>query len=685
MKKITVFLVVLLCCQRAFPQQENLQQTTTEQQLESLAEQQNGEPEDDYYVQSLVNLGKNKINLNTAGEDDLRQLQFLSDLQIDNFFKYKKLLGNLLSLYELQAIPGWDLETIRGVLPFVKVQDAVTLVANFKQRFTSGQHSILLRLQEVLEKSDGFLRPDSIATRYPGGPEKVLFRYKYVFRNLLQFGITGDKDAGEQFFKGRQKQGFDFYSFHLFARKIGPVKLLALGDFTVNMGQGLIQWQSLAFKKSSDITAIKRQAEILRPYNSSGEYNFMRGAGITVGMKNLDFTIFGSVHKLDGRLNTDTSQTNEDYISSILNSGYHRTSSEILKKNTISQSAVGGNISYHKAGFHFGVNGVSLKFSSPLSAGISSYNQYAIQGQDWHNYSTDYSFTYHNFHVFGEVAIDKNYSKALVSGVLVSLDEKVDASFVYRNIEKSYQAFYGNAFTENTSPTNEKGLFTGIAIKPYPFLKIDAYADIFSFPWLKYRVDAPSSGSEYLLQISYNPTRRIQCYSRFKNDNKAINLSGSGAALRQVYEQPKKSWRTQISYNISRQLSIDQRVELLWFQPHEERNNQQGFLLYLDGNYRLKSMPVSLNGRLQFFETDGFDSRIYAYESDVLYSYSIPQFMGKGFRYYLNTKIDLTRKTTIWCKWSQSIFANQNSIGSGLDKISGNKKSEIKLQMLYNF
>ncbi len=149
------------------------------------------------------------------------------------------LLGAFISIYELQAVPDWDIETIQKVLPYVIVGNTVPLHADLKQRFTGGQHSVLLRLQQVLEKSNGFLRPDSVANRYFGSPQRVFFRYKYVYRNLLQFGITGDKDAGEQFFKGNQKSGFDFYSFHLFARKMGPVKLLALGDFTVNMGQGL--------------------------------------------------------------------------------------------------------------------------------------------------------------------------------------------------------------------------------------------------------------------------------------------------------------------------------------------------------------------------------------------------------------------------------------------------------------
>ncbi|MCW3109074.1 MAG: hypothetical protein JWQ09_3580, partial [Segetibacter sp.] len=366
-------------------------------------------------------------------------------------------------------------------------------------------------------------------------------------------------------------------------------------------------------------------------------------------------------------------------------SGYHRTVTEVAKKNAITQSSIGGNISYSKNGFHIGLNGIAFKFSVPLIRNIFPYNQYAIQGKEWFNYSADYGYTYHNFHLFGEAAMDKNNSKAIVAGLLASLDAKVDASLVYRKIEKSYQTLYGNAFTESTFPTNEKGLFTGISIKPAPFLKIDAYADVFSFPWLRYRVDAPTSGSEYLLQVSYNPNKQLEVYTRFKNENKAINLTGSDLAVRQVYTRPKESWRTQVSYKISRQLTYSQRVEMLWFDPHEKERSQQGFLIYVDGKYKPLNKSFAVNGRLQYFETDGFDSRLYSFENDVLYSYSIPQFIGKGLRYYINFNCDVSKKMTIWFRWAQTIYTNQNSISSGLDEIDGNRRSEVKFQVLYNF
>jgi len=656
-----------------------------EQQLENLTEQQEGETEDDSYLQSLTQFRRNKINLNTAVESELRELRMLSDLQIQSFLRYKKLLGNLISIYELQAVPLWDIETIQRILPFCRVGNALPFRADLKQRFTGGQHSILLRSQQILEKSNGLIRMDTVKNRYGGSSQHLFFRYKYMYRNIFQFGVTGDKDAGEQFFKGNQKYGFDFYSVHLFARKLGPVKLLALGDFTVNLGQGLIHWQSLAFKKSADITAVKRQADILRPYNSAGEYNFMRGAGITAGTKIFSLTAFASVRKLDASFNNDTTQTNNDYISSIAISGYHRTFNEIEKQNTITQTGLGGNFSYNKNGLHAGVNAIAFRFSTPLVRNVRVYNQYAIQGKEWHNYSLDYSYTLRNFHFFGEAAIDKNNSKAFIGGLIASLDPKVDASLVYRNIEKTYQTLYGNAFTEGTFPTNEKGLFTGMSIKPVAFLKIDAYADIFSVPWLRYRVDAPSKGSEYLLQIMYKPNKKFEIYTRLRNESKAVNISGFDLPVRPVFVRPRINWRIQASHVITPTLVLRERVELLWFDPNEKDRSQHGFLSYLEARYKPLNKHISLNSRLQYFKTDSTDSRLYSFESDVLYSYSIPQLIGKGFRYYLNVNYDLSTKMSFWFKWSRTIYSNQTTIGNGLDKIEGNKKSEVKFQFMYNF
>ena len=654
----------------------------TEQQLENLTDADQNETEDDSYLQLLEQFIKNPLNLNTAEENDLKELKILSGLQIANLLSYRKLLGKFISIYELQAIPSWDIQAIRKILPFVTIAEPIRLTEVFKTRFGAGDNTFLLRLSHVIERSKGF-DESSGGAKYLGSPQKVFFRYRYQYKDLLQYGVVGDKDAGEQFFKGAQNKGFDFYSFHLFARKIGSIQALALGDFTVNMGQGLIQWQSLAFRKSVDVVGLKRQSPVLRPYNSAGEFNFHRGAGITIQKNNFETTTFVSYRKLSANFVADT-VSNEEFISSFLNSGYHRTESEIADRNKLGQLAFGGNVRYKKTNWHAGVNAIIFKFSSPVQKRQEPYNIYAISGNSWSNYSIDYSYTYRNIHFFGEVAVDRNLHEAILNGILISVDPRVDISFLHRKIGPQYQSINGNALTENTYPTNENGLFSGITVRPASGWRFDAYVDIYKFPWLKYLVDAPSRGKDFLGQLRYTPNRQLKIYTRFRSETKQGNQPGNTDPSSFLVTLPRQNWRTQLSYKINPSFTIRSRTEILWYDK-KDVNEELGFLSFADVIYKPLLKKYSANARLQYFETDGYNSRIYAYENDVLFYYSIPAFFHKGFRYYFNFNYDLNAKISFWLKWSQTLYKNVESIGSGLDEIRGSTKSEIRVLARVHF
>ena len=652
--------------------------STLEQQLENLTDIDQAETEDDSYHQQWERFRRNPLNLNTADENDLRELKILSGLQIANLISYRKLVGKFISIYELQAVPSWDTQIIKKLLPFITVGEAIDLTDFFKTRFKVGEHNLSFRFSEVLEKSAGFEKT-STGTKYLGTPPKLFLRYRYQHKNLLQYGIVGDKDAGEQFFKGAQKYGFDFYSFHFFARKVGSIQALALGDFTVNMGQGLIQWQSLAFRKSVDILAIKRQSPILRPYNSAGEFSFHRGAGITFQKGKFEATGFISYRKLSANFVADT-VSNEEYITSFLNSGYHRTESEIEGRHKLGQLALGGNIKYRASNWHIGLNAINFNFSSPVEKRQEPYNLYAISGKNWGNYSIDYSYTHRNLHFFGEAAVDKNFSKAFLNGLLISVDPRVDISFLHRKIDPQYQSNNGNAFTENTYPTNENGFYSGISIRPASAWRFDAYIDVYKFPWLKYLVDAPSEGKDFLAQITYSPNRQLEVYTRYRSESKEGNQPDNNLATNYLVSLPRQNWRTQISVKINQSFAVRSRTELLWYDKNG-KNEERGFLTFFDVIYKPVLKNYSANIRLQYFETDDYDSRIYAYENDVLFYYSIPAFYDKGYRYYLNVNYDLSSSISFWLKWSQTIYQDVESIGSGLDEIPGSKKSEIRMMM----
>jgi hypothetical protein len=353
-------------------------------------------------------------------------------------------------------------------------------------------------------------------------------------------------------------------------------------------------------------------------------------------------------------------------------------------KNIQRQLAFGGNIGYQYNRLHIGVNGIQYQFKLPLSKQSDPYNLYALSGKSFGNYSVDYNYTYKNMHLFGEAATtDKGY-KAFVNGLLISTSTLVDMSIVYRNISPGYQSLYTSAFTENTFPTNEKGFYTGITIKPAIAWRIDAYADFYRFPWLKYRVDAPTSGNDYLVQLTYKPNKQVEIYSRYRTESKSINYNPEDFTLSPIIPKPRQNWRSQISYKINHSVTLRNRTELVWFDRKGEQS-EEGFLTYLDCIIKPMLKRYSGSIRLSYFETNSYNSRLYAFENDVLYSFSIPVFYDKGYRYYLNLNYDLSKKLTVWARWAQTLYLNRNIVGSGLDEIEGNKRSDFKFQALYRF
>lgn len=690
MKHAVLITVYLLIYSVSYAQEQENIIAALEQHAEIMAEKEGIEKEDDSFVLQLENLKKHPLNLNKADADDLKELLELSDLQIENFLNYRRLFGNLLDIYELQAVPTWNINVIQKLLPFIRVAQNGSLADNIKDRWNGGSHNILLRYSRVLEKSVGYDKQLDTVNYFMGNPNKLMVRYAYNYRNLLQWGLSGDKDAGEQFFKGNQKAGFDFYSFHFFLSKLGMIKSLAIGDFTINMGQGLIQWQSFAFSKSPEITSVKRQSAVLHPYTATGEFNFHRGAGITLQKGKWENTLFFSCLKLSGNLVKD-SVRDEGHITSIFSSGYHRTPNEQADRNSLQQITAGASLKYTVDKWHLALNAVQYKFSLPLKKEDKPYNRYTPSGKNFGNESIDYSYTYKNCHLFGELAVDGNNHTAFVSGMLISLSPAVDLSLLYRSIAKSYQSFNANAFTENANPINERGLYAGLSIRISEQILLNAYTDQYHFPWLKYRVDAPSSGREYFIQLTYNPNKQVEIYSYFRSKLKQQNVSNTGLTTSFPGDITKLNWRIHSSISVNRSVSLRSRAEIIFYNK-KQSDREEGFIMFTDILYKPGLRHWSGNIRLENFETSGYNSRLYAFENDVLYNFSIPAIFNKGYRYYVNLNFDVSNvarsfigkhvTAECWLRFAQTIYDQKVSIGSGPDKTDGNKKSELKFQLM---
>jgi Helix-hairpin-helix motif len=685
-KTLTVFASFMIVI-RAIAQTPDMPEFRVEQ-LETQAEKTNAEPEDDTYELDMIRFLKHPMNMNTASEEELEQLHLLGVLQIRNFISYRKLLGPLLTVHELQAVPGWDLETIHRLLPYIMVGRDESVYTALKERWKGGDASFLIRAGQVLEKSKGFEKPSSPdASYYTGSPQKIFIRYTYQYKQLLAFGFTGEKDAGEPFFRSAQRYGFDFYSFHFFLQQAGIIRALAIGDFTVNLGQGLIQWQSYSNTKSSEVLAIKRESACLRPYHSAGEFNFHRGAAISLQKGKWQSSFFLSSQRISTNLEPDTAGR-EDLFSSFQNSGYHRTPTEIADRNNSLQISAGGNARYSGSQFMIGLNFIYFKFSRPFQKRDEPYNLFSLKGTSLSDYSLDYSYTHGNMHLFGEFALDQWRGMAYVQGALISLTDKIDVSFLYRNISPAYRSLYSDAFTENSTPNNEKGFYMGIGFKPTTGLQVNLFYDVFVFPWLKYRIDAPSSGKDLLIQTNYQPNKSWQLITLYKNEIKNGNAGVSNAGTHELATLVKQRWRIETDYLINRSFSFNNRMEFLWIKT-QGSPTRQGFLGMTAFSYRKSGLKGNIG--LAMFETDDYDSRIYMYEPDLLFNFSLPAYYGKGIHYYINLQQDFSRmmgrgpkhfRLSGWLKWGQTFYPGSASIGTGLDEIPGNRKSEIKAQVL---
>src|SRR6476469_8383860 len=258
---------------------------------ELFAEIQSDEvPYEDLY-ETLLQYYQTPINLNTATREELRSLLLLNENQITTLLKHREVNGDLLSVYELQSIEGYDLRTITRILPFVSVQTGGTNTSrgNLWQRIAREDNNALyLRYERVLQQRQGYTPPTIYqgqpTTRYLGSADKMLIRYRVSHTKDFSVGFSMEKDAGEQIVWNPKNGQFgaDYVSAHLLLQERGKLKALALGDYQLQFGQGLLLSSGLGVGKGAEtITTLRRSSVGVRAYSSLLENTFFRGAAAT--------------------------------------------------------------------------------------------------------------------------------------------------------------------------------------------------------------------------------------------------------------------------------------------------------------------------------------------------------------------------------------------------------------------
>lgn len=611
--------------------------------LEEIAERSESELEEgDEFLMDTEELFSSRINLNTVSEIDLRKFPGITEIQLAAFFEYRNIFGPLVSIYELQAVPYWDAVLCRKIRPYITVGNRDRQEPGFAARLKDGEYTGLIRMSaEAVASTD---------EKWLGDKHKLLMRFRYQFGQFMQWGIVAEKDAGEPIFKSPNHYGFDFYSIHFFIRRYKFIRSLALGDYRVNLGQGLLVWQSQSFGMGAEVLQVKRQEDVLKPHQSQREYGFMRGVGITLGRKAKQISLFISHKDVDALVGLDSSA--KQYITSFQNSGVHRMATEIKNKNSVQQTTVGLNIGYSKPRFHVGINGLYSHYSLPIQKADKVYNRFSFNGSTLFQTSVDYAYTRRNVHLFGEAALSGG--GAILTGAMVNLVPAADLALVYRNYSPGFKTLMGDAFGVGLQPVNEHGLYVGLQLKFHPLVLFSLYADHYLNPFFKFRLSGIGRGVGYLAVLRYTPAKRNLLELRYAYKKTLQNEKVSDAMPINAF-MVKHAMRMHVQFPIGNRSDGTCRIE--W---NSVMGGSSGYLMYGDFKKRF-SRGLNMGLRIQFSGIDDFNNRIYVYEPDVKYAGSVVMTNHSGIRLLLNTTKVIRRRFTVSAACSMRTGATRSN------------------------
>ncbi len=622
------------------------------------------------------------IDLNKATEQDFAALVFLTPLQINNLLLHRQQSGQYLSTLELQAVDGFDLQTVRLLQRFVRLNTPSEWQRqSLRNTMQKSHYEIMVRYGRVLEAQQGYQITDENRSRYLGSPDRVAVRLRMNYENRLEVAVNMNKHAGEPFFRYEQRYGFDFYSASVLIKDVGIIKRIVVGDYALQLGQGLILWNGLHFGKGAWMASVARQGVGLLPYKSLNQSNFMRGASAVIAQHNWSFTPFIAWNKLNGNVIELDGQRE---IRTINYSGYSRTPTEQDYRRAINQYVYGTNIAYQRNRVKFGATWLSTTFDGYIQPNDELRNRFAFEGNQLTNVGVYYNYTFGNTYLYGEAAQSLGSGYATNNGFMASLHPKLTVVVNHRYYQANYHQFFAQSISELSTLGNERGLYTGLMYHPSRKIEWVNYLDAFSFPWLRFRADAPSSGVDFLSQLSYIWYKQGRLIFRFRHRLRQENVTDPTRPESLQADMIRNQGRIDFQYKLNEIWAIRSRAEVSYYFK-ELTSREFGVLFFQDLLWSSRNNKVSGNVRLAYFNTESFDSRIYAYEQDVLYAASFPVYSGTGWRSYANVRWRVSRRTDLWARYSITKLPGVESIGSQLDRIEGDQRSEVKLQLRYRW
>ena len=593
-----------------------------------------GEVDYEQLQTDLYTLHESPIDLNNTSDEELTQLYFLSPQQIDAILAYAY-RHPFESLYELRLIPELADYEIRDLLPFVYINRAAlnsetinTDALYAKEIFAKAHHELLTRIDaRNIEAYEG---TDPIYTQ---------FRYRFDFRRRVTFGVQLRRPAGG-FARDLQ------YGAYLQLNDITPhLHTLVAGNFQASFGQGLVLAPVFHAGKSMYVTSVGQQREGLR-YYSSVDGEGLHGAGATLRWE------WNKTTRLDVSALYSMRHAND--------STWHHL--------------LGANLTLRHKKLQVELTAIENLWSDSIHPYTNAkYNRHYFRGRNQAVIGASFRYNHGWFDMFGEVATAQNHQITndqspitkshwgfgTIIGSRFYPTNGISLLALYRYYSPYFDNALGYAFSETSRLGDENGGYLGFDITRLRNWRFIGYGDIFYFSGYKYGLgDATRTlGYDAMAEIQYSwskhPSFQGGDGGRLSLRLRARQKGDATYSTRAQFDWAQGSWslRTTAEANI-----IPSKLSTL--------NSQltYGYTIFQDISYSLplrEGRGLGLRLRLQGFDAREWANRIYTYEHDVLYAYSIPAVYGLGGRAYLCLRWQIIPQLALYFRASETVYARK--------------------------
>ena len=637
----------------------------TEEILEDILQEPVGEFDDSDLYDQLEQLLLNPIDLNKATIDDLVQVPNIDISMARLIIEHRKKYGNFFSLGELNTIQDVDKNLIKKITPFLYVEKKPTEIVlepdNLKMVISKSDVLLRSRFINALQNNKGFLE-----NKFVGSKPRIYNRLLVKYSNQLQAGYLAEKDPGESAIN-------EFSTFHLAFNEIGFIYKAVIMDYFLEFGQGLTLWSPYAYSKGADaVYPVKRKDRIIRPYTSSTENNFFRGAAASFKIGDIFLSGFYSNNYFDANIDTVTNE-----ITSTPVDGLHRNSNEIRKRKSASEKMIGGRIDYRLENF---LNVGVLYYHSKLSNTFQPSDVFDISGNEFNFTAFSYTASLSRFTFSGEFSYN-GISVASLNIFQILLSKGFTFIASVRSYPRNFYSLHGYAFGERSGATsNEVGIYTGIKWRT-PIGLLNFYYDQFKFPFATFSNPTPSNGDEYLIDFLTKPINKFELRTRYKYENKDVTELIDNS--KKVVKRLRQVFRGEIIFSVSNRIRLKGRFEYNSFRISQSGEKENGYLIFQDLRYS-PTDNLNLYARIIFFKTNSFNSAIYEYENNLTGVLTNIALFGQGIRWYLLVRFRPAKVFTLSAKYSETYKPSEVSLGSGDNIIFGNTDNTISLQLDLN-